>query len=158
MPSALVTGARSPAPTAPDIGVAGPASPITDDRPQHSFNYWLRLAAGRRMPSRADIHPGEIIKLLPHVMLVDVLGEGRYRYRLIGTANMQEHGFNATGRYLDESCPAPNTARTYFGSMTSAYNPGNPFTPSRCFCRRNAKSPSATQRCCSFHLRRTARL
>jgi hypothetical protein len=84
-----------------------PPSPITDDRLQQCFDYWLRQAAGSPMPSRGDIDPLDIIKLLPHIMLVDVLDDGRYRYRLIGTSNMQEHGINATGRYLDEVLPGP---------------------------------------------------
>ena len=40
-------------------------------------------------------------------MLVDVLPEGRYRYRLIGTANVQAQGIHATGCYLDEVLPGP---------------------------------------------------
>ncbi len=40
-------------------------------------------------------------------MLVEVHGSGRYRYRLIGTSNAQEHGMNATGRYLDEVLKGP---------------------------------------------------
>ena len=59
------------------------------------------------MPRRGDIDPTEIPKLLPDVMLVDVLPEGRYRYRLIGTENAQAHGMNATGCYLDEVLPGP---------------------------------------------------
>jgi len=58
------------------------------------------------MPSRTDIDPIEIPKLLPDVMLVEVDG-ARYRYRLIGTENTQAHGVNATGRYLDEVLPGP---------------------------------------------------
>lgn len=59
------------------------------------------------MPRRADIDPIDIPKLLPHVMLVDVLPSGRYRYRLIGTENAEAHGVNATGRFLDEVLPGP---------------------------------------------------
>ncbi len=82
-------------------------SPITDDRLKELHDYWRRKAAGRKLPRRADIDPGEIPKLLPDVMLVDVLPGGRYRYRLIGTANTAAHGINATGRYLDEVLPGP---------------------------------------------------
>jgi hypothetical protein len=81
------------------------ASPITDARLQEAFEYWRGKAAGRPMPCRADIDPTEIPRLLPHVMLVDVLDGGRYRYRLIGTENASAHGFEATGRYLDEVLP-----------------------------------------------------
>ncbi|MBI3515921.1 MAG: PAS domain-containing protein [Proteobacteria bacterium] len=77
------------------------ASPITDTRLQSAYDYWCRIAAGRPMPRRCDLDPADIPRLLPHVMLVDV-DHGRYRYRLIGTANAQEHGMNATGQYVDE--------------------------------------------------------
>ncbi len=86
---------------------SAPESPITDRRLQDALDYWRRKAAGRPMPRRADIDPIEIPKLLPDVMLVDVLPCGRYRYRLIGTGNAQEHGLNATGRHLDEVLPGP---------------------------------------------------
>src|SRR5258706_14898225 len=82
------------------------ASPITDARLQSAYDHWCRIAAGRPMPQRRDLDPADIPRLLPHVMLVDV-DDGRYRYRLIGTANAQEHGMNATGRYVDEVLKGP---------------------------------------------------
>ena len=75
------------------------ASPITEPRLRQVYDYWRCKATGRAMPRRADIDPTEIPKLLPDVMLVDVLPQGRYRYRLIGTENSVAHGMNATGRY-----------------------------------------------------------
>jgi len=82
-------------------------SPITDVRLRQAHDYWRCKAAGRAMPGRADIDPTEIPKLLPDVMLVDVVPQGRYRYRLIGTENTLAQGMNATGRYLDEVLPGP---------------------------------------------------
>ena len=58
------------------------ALPFTDARLEEAYRYWQRKAATRAMPCRADIDPTEIPKLLPDVMLVDVLPGGRYRYRL----------------------------------------------------------------------------
>lgn len=83
------------------------SSPFTDARLDQAFAYWCRKAAGRALPRRRDIDPIEIPKLLPDVMLVDVEGDGRYRYRLIGTENTQAQGVKATGRYLDEVLPGP---------------------------------------------------
>jgi hypothetical protein len=60
------------------------------------------------MPSRRDIDPTEIPKLLPDVMLVECHDDGRYRYRLIGTENARAQGVNATGRFLDEVLPGPD--------------------------------------------------
>jgi hypothetical protein len=83
------------------------AAAITDPRLQSAYDYWCRIAGGRPMPGRADLDPIEIPRLLPHVMLVEVHGPGRYRYRLIGTANAQEHGLNATGRFIHEVLKGP---------------------------------------------------
>ena len=80
-------------------------SPIDDPRLHQGYQYWRQKSAGKAMPRRADLDPTEIPKLLPDVMLVDVLPSGRYRYRLIGTGNARAHGVNATGRYLDEVLP-----------------------------------------------------
>jgi hypothetical protein len=85
-------------------------SPFTDPRLELAYHYWCEKAAGRAMPSRADIDPTEIPRLLPDVMLVERLANGRYRYRLIGTENQTAHGINATGRFLDEVLPGPDYA------------------------------------------------
>src|SRR5437764_15141316 len=83
------------------------AVPIGDERLQQLYAYWRDKAGERSLPARADLDPIEIPLLLPHVMLVDVLPSGRYRYRLIGTENARAHGINATGRHLDEVLPGP---------------------------------------------------
>ena len=87
------------------------SSPISDPRLNEGFAYWRSKAAGRCMPRRADLEPTEIPKLLPHVMLVDVVDGGRYRYRLIGTENERAHGINATGRFLDDVLKGPEYKR-----------------------------------------------
>jgi hypothetical protein len=88
--------------------------PISDARLKSALDYWRRQSAGKAMARRTDIDPIDIPKLLPHVMLVEVLSAGRYRYRLIGTENTEAHGVNATGRYLDEVFARPRiqSART----------------------------------------------
>lgn len=83
------------------------ASAISDSRLQAGYAYWQRKATGRRMPSRAQLDPIEIPKLLPHVMLVEVAADGRYRYRLIGTENERAQGINATGAFIDEVLKGP---------------------------------------------------
>jgi hypothetical protein len=101
-----------------EIRVAGgqaAASPFTDPRLEAAYHYWRRKAAGRPMPSRADIDPIEIPKLLPDVMLVDALPDGRYRYRLIGTENARAQGINASGRFLDEVLPGPEYKKHVLG-------------------------------------------
>ena len=108
MITGVITRSTSPAVQFADALAAGDAvDSISDSRLRQAYYYWRQKTVGRTMPARADIDPIEIPKLLPDVMLVDVLPEGRYRYRLIGTENSQAHGVNATGRYLDEILPGP---------------------------------------------------
>jgi hypothetical protein len=76
--------------------------PISDARLEEGLLYWRRKSGSRPMPSRADLDPIDIPKLLPYVALLDVLAPGRYRFRLIGTALAQEQGLNATGREVAE--------------------------------------------------------
>ncbi len=71
------------------------------------FLYWSGKKAGRDLPSRRDIDPVEIgPDLLPHIMLTDVLPDGRLRYRLVGTAVEAATGESLSGRYIDDLlCP-----------------------------------------------------
>jgi hypothetical protein len=84
------------------------ASPITDPRLEEAYQYWRRKAAGGRMLLRCDLDPVEIPRLLPHLMLVEVLGPGRYRYRLIGTEIAGAQGTNATGAFVHEVLKDPD--------------------------------------------------
>src|SRR5215469_5086608 len=64
--------------------------------------YWDGKRGGRMMPSRRDLDPSEIVKLLPHIYMVDVLRDPlRFRYRLIGTAICAFLGRDYTGRAVD---------------------------------------------------------
>ncbi|HUL05645.1 MAG TPA: PAS domain-containing protein [Candidatus Acidoferrum sp.] len=64
--------------------------------------YWLAKRGQRRMPSRWDIEPTEIPRLLRNLMLVDVLYDPiRFRYRLIGTNVVDATGENRTGKCFD---------------------------------------------------------
>lgn len=67
------------------------------------FAYWRRLCGTRRMPSRADIEPMAIARLLPHVYLLDVVPAPRdYRFRLMGTAISGRYGDDHTGKRIAE--------------------------------------------------------
>ena len=63
--------------------------------------YWRQKRNGRAMPSRRDIDPSEIPRLLPHLQLIDIVRD-RFRYRLIGTALVDAYGKNYTGQFVDE--------------------------------------------------------
>jgi hypothetical protein len=88
------------------------SSLITDERLKAGYDYWCRKAAGgSRLPRRADIDPTEIPHLLPHIRIVDVVEQGRFRYRLVGTETRQQHKSDPTGRYLDEVLSPPSGPR-----------------------------------------------
>lgn len=61
--------------------------------------YWNRARGDRAMPSRVDIDPTEIPRLLPHMILTDVDHDPiDFRFRLIGTY-VDRH---VNGRYTGE--------------------------------------------------------
>ena len=62
------------------------APPVLGPRAEVALIYWQGLRRGRKMPARADLDPTAIPKLLPGVILVDVLSDPLgFRYRLIGS-------------------------------------------------------------------------
>jgi len=74
-----------------------------------TYRYWLDIRGRRRMPSRDDLNPADIVSLLPNISLVDVEHDsGRYKIRLVGTETVKVMGVDLTGRYLDE---LPNIER-----------------------------------------------
>jgi len=63
--------------------------------------YWERLRDGRAIPLRASFDPSDIPKLLPYVLFLDVLDEGRdFRFRVIGEKVRSVFFENYTGRTL----------------------------------------------------------
>jgi hypothetical protein len=67
------------------------------------LSYWNKKRAGRLAPTRADIDPVEIKKLLSHIMIVDLTTDPfRVRYRLVGTEITKVSHFDFTGHFLDQ--------------------------------------------------------
>ena len=78
---------------------------IDDPLHRQMYAYWQEKRGARRLPSRADIDPTEIPRLLPNLLISEHVSEGaieRWRYRLAGTAVAAAFGRNPTGHYLDE--------------------------------------------------------
>jgi hypothetical protein len=64
--------------------------------------YWLTKKKGDSFPSRTEIDPIEMPRLLPNVILVDVLRDPlRFQIRLMGTECEAGYGADATGQSLD---------------------------------------------------------
>ena len=78
------------------------------------YDLWLRSRGERIAMRRADLDPTEIPRLLPNLILSDV-GEGgrQIRYRLVGTEIVAAHGFDYTGKTVEQLTSGPTLAYTY---------------------------------------------
>jgi hypothetical protein len=82
----------------------GFAEALSDQRLLTLYAYWSAKRGQRAMPSRADIDPGDLRAVLPHVLLIDVLrGGADFRYRLVGTEIERHIGRPITGRLVSET-------------------------------------------------------
>lgn len=79
---------------------------------QEFLRYWRSkcplVESGQTFPRRGDIHPEEIVHLLPYIFMLDVLRgdeELDFRFRLVGTAIVEiegEHtGLRLSGMFPD---------------------------------------------------------
>ncbi len=97
------------------------AEPLASAKLRELRDYWLSARGERRMPSRRDIDPIAIPKLLPFIVLTDVLQDPlRFRYRLIGTAITALTGRDVTGLWLDEELYGDNLERMTWSFRTCA--------------------------------------
>ena len=66
------------------------------------MQYWNSCRAGRKMPTRADISPWDIPRLLPNIGLIDVVETpARFRFRLLGSEIDRLFGESLSNVYLD---------------------------------------------------------
>lgn len=72
------------------------------------FAYWQSKRTEEGLPLRADIDPVDIPKLLPNVLLIDVIGQPAYDflYRLLGTAIVDVDGVDYKGSLLSDMVPS----------------------------------------------------
>ncbi len=67
------------------------------------YDYWLKACAGRKMPTRADINPAAIPRILPGLSLIDVNSDfGKCRVRLAGTKLREIYDREITGQYIED--------------------------------------------------------
>lgn len=66
--------------------------------------YWGSLRHDGGLPSRADVQPARIARLLPHVMLLDVVSTEPLvvRYRVHGSEMARRLGYDGTGKSMRE--------------------------------------------------------
>jgi hypothetical protein len=71
---------------------------IKSVRVRQAYEYWLRKAAGGRLPSRNDIKPRELVGVLDQIFLVDVTQRPlTFHFRLFGSALTKWAGKEYTG-------------------------------------------------------------
>ena len=71
------------------------------------YDYWLSKHVDGRPPTRTELDPPvELPHLAAHILLIDVVDERRFRYRLAGSAYWARYGFELTGRWIDGAVPA----------------------------------------------------
>jgi hypothetical protein len=64
--------------------------------------YWREKAGSAAMPSRAQIDPVEMRSFLRKILLIDVMENGDFVYRLCGTEITEANRQDLTGRRADE--------------------------------------------------------
>lgn len=75
---------------------------ISIDKMRCIYKYWLKIKGSKALPSRDDINPADITSVLPHITLVRVEEDGRYKLTLVGSENVKVAEEDVTGKYLDE--------------------------------------------------------
>ena len=78
------------------------------------YRYWEAKRGNRLMPTRRDIDPTEIPRLLPHIALIDAQS-GTYRWRLMGSHIVDDFGCDLTGQPFGK-----NVAPWWFVSAMTA--------------------------------------
>src|SRR3546814_3020791 len=71
---------------------------------------WRGLAAGRRIPTRGSLDLEQLKPWLGHLLLLDALGDGRFRYRVYGSAVAALYGHDLQGRAVDALPPSARAA------------------------------------------------
>src|ERR1700732_4860267 len=87
------------------------------------YDFWESKLNGRRYPSRDDIDPLELKFILGNIDLVEVAGDPVvFLFRLSGSENDRDEGFNMQGKTLDEY-PLPEhreaVRKTYLRALSS---------------------------------------
>lgn len=83
-------------------------SQVTAPKVREAYRYWSDKRRDGRLPARADIDPIEIPRLLPYVVLSEVLRDPfDIRYRLTGTQVVQMNNLDLTGKRLNDGIHQP---------------------------------------------------
>lgn len=94
---------------------------------QEACAYWNSIRGSRRIPMRSDFDPAGIRRLLPSVILLDVLRpEFDFRYRLIGTRWVMHFGRDYTGLLMSKIKHQRQPSRVW-DAVSKVVQEGMPF-------------------------------
>lgn len=80
---------------APAIATEIEPDAVTSDVVLEGYRYWKTQRGERAFPSRIDIRPADIKRVLPNLVLAKVLDEGRdFQFRIVGQSIAVAHGLN----------------------------------------------------------------
>jgi hypothetical protein len=92
----------------PEKAGTPPDKPTLLDAPEHPaaaelYAYWEQKRGARVIADRGDINPAEIVRLLPHLLVLDVIDGGLdFRVRVFGTALVELMREERTGKLVSE--------------------------------------------------------
>jgi hypothetical protein len=86
------------------------------------YRYWLAKRGDRTMPPRSSIDPAEIPPLLPYLGIIEK-ANGELRYRLMGTAMVQQLGCDVTGGIVGSYVPAGQALRSTVELVRTSASP-----------------------------------
>ena len=103
-----------------------PPSEIASPMVHTMFAYWHGKSAGRMAPHPRDIEPGELKRLLPYIVISDVLLDPLdLRFRLVGTGIVEAIGYDFTGKRFSEMPVTTGTERwlAHYGRVVQRKGP-----------------------------------
>jgi hypothetical protein len=82
------------------------------------FDYWVAISPSGQLPGRQHFDPLDIAKLMARVWILDVVpgfNGPRFRYRLVGTKEVETLEREVTGHFLDQAHPHVRESDDGFG-------------------------------------------
>lgn len=116
------------------------------------FHYYNRISPSGTLPGRQHFDPLAIPHVLPHLVLLDVHRDPlRYRYRLVGTKEVELYGQDPTARWYHDVRPlGPGTASGYARLQLAAEKGVCSYRKGRVLALRHREHQSAENLVCPF--------
>jgi hypothetical protein len=99
---------------------------VKDKRLHELYAYWSKKCGNKQMPSRGDIDPHDMVKLLPIIFLIEVQDNPQdFRFRLAGTEVCELVGKDITGKLISEVFPPEfcSEVRMHWSSVVEQKKP-----------------------------------